>query len=183
LKAHHYYYHTTEGQQRRKREEEALSQTLKQYNIDFKREHHTSHKCWEGGTFSRTDFVFLMNGTVVDGEVDEDQHEHYAVSCEAARMMNIEAARRLEGCALPHVTIRFNPHAFRVDGVLQRLSKQARRERFIQVVKEATEGTVRSWSIIYMFYDAVTKDGVLRPCILDDPEFPECLKTLVSVVT
>ena len=182
LKTHHYYYHTTEGQQRRKKEEETFAQVLHAHHIDFKREHHTSHACWEGGTFSRTDFIFLINGTVVDGEVDEDQHGHYAVSCEAARMLNIEAARRVEGCELPHVTIRFNPHAFRVDGVLQKLPKQERRERFIQVMKEATEQAIRPWSIIYMFYDAVTKDGVLRPCILDDPDYPECLKSLVYTV-
>jgi hypothetical protein len=124
----------------------------------------------------------IEEGKVIDGEVDEEQHKHYGVSCEAARMMNIEAARRLEGCELPHITIRFNPHAFRVDGVSQKISKKQRRERFVEVMREAAATAVRPWTIIYMYYDSVTRDGKLVPCVCDDSEYPEHLKDIVSAI-
>jgi hypothetical protein len=122
----------------------------------------------------------IEDGKVIDGEVDEDQHKHYSVSCEVARMLNNEAARRLGGCDLPHVTIRFNPHAFRIDGVLQKVSKKQRRERFIEIIKEAADTAVRPWTIIYMNYDAVTRNGQLTPSICDDPNYPESVKDLVE---
>jgi hypothetical protein len=183
LNAHKYFYHSTEGRQKRKREEEALAKVLNKHKIDFKREHHTTHSCWEDGTFSRTDFVMIEEARVIDGEVDEEQHKHYSVRCEVVRMINIEAARRLEGCRLPHVTIRFNPHAFRVDGVLQTIPKTKRLERFVEVMIDAVKSAVQPWTIIYMYYDGVTDgNGRIVPSIWEDPDYPEYLKQIGLLV-
>jgi hypothetical protein len=152
LKAHIHFYHTKEGQRERKREEVRIAKLFKKNNISFKREHHVSFHCSDG-TFARMDFIIIVNGRVIIVEVDEDQHRTYDIGCDVARMTNVFEAWVLDGNTLPVRIIRYNPHAFRVDGQLVNLSKKDREVRLLEAVKDAVERDGDGMQVQYMYYD------------------------------
>lgn len=165
-KAHYFYHHTTEGQQHRKREEERVAKLLKSAGIDFKREHHVSFSC-TGGTFARTDFMIVEGGKVIVLEVDEHQHEWYAVACEVSRMAKLFEAWLLEGNGLPVYFLRYNPNAYQVDGKKARVPKKVREERLLGAIQEAIESEGDGMRVRYMYYDIVSG----KPAIMQDPAF------------
>jgi hypothetical protein len=166
LKTHYHFYHTKEGQQERKREESRIVKLLKKNNIDFKREHRVNFHC-SGGTHARPDFIIIINGRVIIVEVDEDQHKTYAYGCDVARMANICEAWILDGNTLPVRIIRYNPHAFRVDGRLAKVKKVDREARLLEAVKDAAERDGDGLQVQYMYYDM--EDGV--PVVYKDESF------------
>lgn len=164
--SHHFYNHTQEGQQHRKKEEERIAKVLEGAGIDYKREHDVSFSC-TGGTFARTDFIILQNGKVIVLEVDEHQHEWYGVACDVSRMAKIFEAWLLEGNALPVYFIRYNPHAFEVDGIQAKVAKKVREERLLGAIQEAADFEGDGMRVRYMYYDVVSG----RPAIMQDPAF------------
>ena len=102
----------------------------------FKREHRIDFECAQASvdrSFCRIDFVLgCEGGGYAFLEVDEHQHRFAGdgIACDAKRMANVHASLTLEGVMdVPIAWVRYNPHDFRVDGVLQRLPKVEREAR------------------------------------------------------
>lgn len=165
-KQHVILHHTAEGQQRCKREEERIAKLLKCAGVDHKREHHVSFGCTEGSS-ARVDFIIVQNGKVIALEVDEYQHETYGVACDVSRMVKLFDAWLLEGNTLPVRFLRYNPHAYQVDGKKVVVAKKVREARLLEAIKEAAEADGDGMHVRYMYYDAISG----RPSITQDPAF------------
>ena len=174
LSAHKRAHHTPEGQAVRKRDEMKVVRAFEKAGIDFKREHHVSFKCL-GRTFARMDFTVQDNGCVVFVETDEYQHDSYGVCCDIARMADIMAALALDGNTLPVAFVRYNPHAFTLDGVHQKVPTTTRLERLIATVRSlvALGPKLPPFSVTYMFYDGESSTGHAkrRLCIWSSPDY------------
>lgn len=111
-------------------------------------------------------------------ECDEDQHKfsNYSVGCELRRTSDILASLRTAGCTDKVVLVRFNPDAYTVDGVKQKLPRKERYRRLEQLLR--THEPVADFEAVYMYYD--THDGQLD--IMDDPEFDPLMKSMCRVV-
>lgn len=118
-------------------------------------------------TYARVDFISVLNGKVIALEVDENQHDGYAVACEVARMVKLVEAWLLEGNSLPIRFIRYNPHVYRVDGTTTRTPKKTREARLLEAIREASEADGDGMQVRYMYYDVVSG----RPEITSDPAF------------
>ena len=155
-----------------KMEEERIRKALESANVDFKREHNVSFKCW-GGTWSSADFLVVERGCVLIVEVDETQHMGvgYTISCDMRRMGQMHQAFLMEGNTLPVAFVRYNPHAFKVDGETQRTTKEDREAQLLEVLKGWQPGPPGSLQILYMFYNCRQTEQGLRLDIWDDPEY------------
>jgi hypothetical protein len=140
-------------------------------DIDFKREHHVSFDCL-GGTYCRLDFVVIINGKVVVIEVDEEQHATYGVSCDVGRMVNLCSALLLDGNELPVLIVRYNPHAYDVDGIRRKTPRKDREAALINVVQRSTEADFTGLQIQYMYYNT----NKAQVAIWDDPCYSADLK-------
>ena len=67
-------------------------------------------------------FIDTKKGFVIIIEVDEFHHKDYDVNCEIVRMFNIQQA-----IMMPVVFIRFNPNAYKPDGVTPQTVKRSSR--------------------------------------------------------
>jgi hypothetical protein len=174
LKKHVHYYHTEEGQAERKREEQRIAKLLDLASIPYKREHQVTTTCvTETRKFVRIDFV-LQSSVIVMVEVDEDQHADY--SCDLKRMADTLAALQVEGNTLPIVFLRYNPHAFKVDGKTKRTLKKDREAKLLEVIRDALSGKLnadRQVAVQYLFYDTAA-DGELE--IWKNPDYDERFK-------
>jgi hypothetical protein len=95
-----------------------------------------------------------------DGETQGDCLTNYEVSCEVARM---EAAIAWLTADLstkqdhrPIGTIRFNPDAFRVDGVLQCVDVEHREKRLVEFIATTR---IQGGEIQYFYYSTHTVNG------------------------
>jgi len=167
LNAHLKAMHSEEGQQHQKREEQKVAKALEEAGIKFKREHRVSFECWDD-TFARLDFVIVKDGCVLFSEVDEGQHGWYGTECEVSRMTKIHAACVVEGNTLPMGIIRYNPHAFRVDRQLRRISTKDRLAKLVDVIRNWQCDPQGGLQVQYMYYDCFTVDGGLVLNIWDD---------------
>lgn len=167
LKRHFRQMHSQEALQRQKREEQKVAKALEEAGINFKREHHVSFDCWDD-TFARVDFVTVKDGCVLFSEVDEGQHGWYGTECEVSRMTKIHAACVVEGNTLPMGMIRYNPHAFRVDGQLRRVSTKDRLAKLVDVIRNWQCDPQGGLQVQYMYYDCFTMDDGLVLNIWDD---------------
>jgi len=177
LKEHIYYYHTEKGNQERKREEVKIEKILPKDS--FKREHHVNFKCIDYGmTFSRLDFLLPYwkgRGHVII-EVDEGQHSHVSQSCETIRMNNVISSWVIDGSSAPVVWIRYNPHAYRINGTLVRTPTKERHEKLIKFLNEISFENVPDVRVVYMFYDM--EDGA--PAVISDSEYHPIVRTWVQ---
>lgn len=148
----------------------------------FKREHQIDFQCAGASadrSFARIDFVLGYDGGFIFLEVDEHQHKYgmyqgdtAAISCDAKRMANVMCSLTVECSAantdLPSIYwLRYNPHAWHVDGVTTRVDKFKREERLLRFLKEyAPEDPL---GIGYAFYDHDKDTGL---DVLNADEFP-----------
>jgi len=133
---------------------------------------------------SRPDFNYDRLDRAVLVECDEFQHNpsmsNYTPECELRRMIDLHAASG----GLPTIIVRFNPDAFELDGVAQKIGRKSRHEALFTEIRRVMDmpspppGTL---SVTYMFFDKVTcagipptDRGILRRYSIDtyDPEFP-----------
>jgi hypothetical protein len=132
------------------------------------------------------DFIVGVDGGVAFLEVDENQHKDYMISCETRRMTTVHESCMLDSAEplrrMPLVFIRYNPHAFRVDGNLVKISKHEREKKLVDFLQtmsvkpsEAGELQVR-----YAFYDKSSLSK--RPLICDDEDFPASLKSACECI-
>lgn len=170
--------HTEEGSRRQKRSENALAKAFDEAGIPYKREHVVQFDC-EGisdNSFSRIDFVIIMFGQVQNVENDERQHDWIETVCDVKRMSSIVAAHALSGNTLPHTFTRFNPHAYRMDGVLGKVAVKDRHARLIAMLKDPASilyATSPPLKIQHMYYSTeggiprvLTDYGPLAECVL-----------------
>jgi len=184
LKQHVYNWHSTEGQVRRKNDENRIRKVLEDAGFDFKAQHHIDFKCIGADREGDRCYIdFLVNVRDAEGkiigivflEVDEDQHSWYEVSCELRRMTDTQRSLVLEGNTLPIMFIRYNPHGYKVDGVVRKnMWKKHREERLVEFIRTLT--FTQPFGVTYMYYDTV--EG--KPAIFSDPAFEEAFKPLVT---
>ena len=172
LAKHKQCWHTVVGIQRKKRRENALMECLQEhYTVD--REQQINNSCFESQKkFARVDGVIYFGNLTVIVECDENQHKFYndSVSCEVARMNNVNTAILCSGngADLKILWLRVNPDGFRVDGVRRKVKQSEKFARVVDVIgryqKDGFQGQV---GVIYMFYD--TEGGV--PSITRDDAY------------
>lgn len=115
--------------------------------------------------FAKVDAVIYTPNCIIALEVDEHQHLEddstpwgYTVSCDAARMNNVQVAYTMAATAAnepvqPILWIRFNPDTFKIDGVRGRVSLRDREQRLLEVIRTFQPAEKQAVSILYMYYD------------------------------
>lgn len=145
----------------------------------FKREKRIDFRCVDHAqrdTWCRIDFVLAVNGGYVFLEVDENQHQFgydAHLSCDMKRMAKVMTSLTVEaGDALPHIYwLRYNPHAWHVDGATLSLTKTERERWLCTFLSElALDKPLR---IGYAYYDS--SEGKLEVLANEEyhPEFAE----------
>jgi hypothetical protein len=115
-------------------------------------------------------------------ECDEFQHKDRISSCEWARMTQLKAAAVVSGELRPLVFYRWNPDAFKVDGVTTRVSIEERSEALRWMLENYVPE--HDMEVIFMFCDCETNaEGDVFPCVVRDPAFPEALRMCVGCVS
>lgn len=177
LKTHVRRVHSQEAISRKKVEETKIEKLFtEKYPNLFTREYTVKHTCLQipGKSNSRLDFLFPMYGKYhVIVEVDEYQHDSYSQICETSRMNNVVSSFRLGGVETPLVFIRYNPHAFKVDGRTRRTTMVERHQKLVELLERLKmQEPGRDVQVCYMFYDV--NEGV--PDALSDPEYYDTVK-------
>lgn len=160
--------HTERGRQRQKKREEQVARFLTAAGIPFERETSVSFCGEVEKKRASVDFVLYFDDRVVCLEVDEGQHNHYDVSCDAGRMLNI-AAEHVKRSPLPLHFVRFNPESYKVNG--EALPKRTLQNKHFAMLR-ATNAPVQSFAVMYLFCGS--QDGL--PCIAHDPGLPADLR-------
>ena len=106
-------------------------------------------------------------------ELDEDQHKHYPVECETARMMDIIAEQVKDGRPDKVRIIRFNPDSYTENG--QR-AKTPLKERYDALRETILQEPEKPFSIKYLYYD----QSCPLPEVCLDPAYPGELRDLVE---
>jgi hypothetical protein len=162
---------------RAKKEEEAVSAVLLAHGIVFQREVHIEYSCISTGykKSAYLDIVAELPDKRVIFEMDEYQHKRvsYSVKCDLARMTNVMAAVACDNNSRPTLWIRFNPNAFKVDGITKGVP---RHERYAALLAAMRLSVFRPTTILYMYYD--TQQG--EPVITSDIDFAPCMKPLLA---
>jgi hypothetical protein len=141
-----------------------------------------------GKRYASIDFVLYMEDRVILLEVDEDQHRGYGVGCDAARMSHVHSALVAADPSRAVVFVRFNPTPHRVDGALVKTPAKERHAALVQTLRKLQRARTRGsmapgqLSVRYLFYDerSSSQGARMRPCVLDDPEFPTGLAPCVK---
>jgi hypothetical protein len=129
--------------------------------------------------WANIDFIVGVKGGVVFLEVDEHQHKDYMISCETRRMTTVHESCMLDPAQplanMPLVFLRYNPHAFRVDGKLGRIPKVNREKKLVEYLKNMSldSKAAGELKILYAFYDKSSLGN--KPLICGDVEFPTSL--------
>jgi hypothetical protein len=197
LASHWQSIHSVTGQMRHKKQEERVARALKGEGLEFKREHTVTFcdaPSLDGTTapkppkFARLDFLLLLNskvgGFVVIVSVDENSHKNYRLDCEVSRVFNVVSSLMIGGNSLPIVWIRYNPHAFKLEGKCRRVKKVDREKTLISHVKKLQNNKrpLPPLQLWYMFYDSSwsEKKGAVIPTITGDSGYPEALRECVT---
>lgn len=122
-----------------------------------------------GGTFYRTDFLFVGAGLWINLEVDERQHKYYGITSESekARMTFIaDTLARNVAKPFPVVHIRFNPDLFYINGEKQNPDLHERQAELWRVIQEyMTAPVADEWPAVtvrYLYYDCVAIGDRIR---------------------
>lgn len=143
-------------------------------DITFDREV-TVNFCGEANkTLARVDFVVYRDWGTVLLEVDEHQHEHYPVSCEAARMLNIFGEQMKQGRAGKFHVIRWNPDAYSEGGQAQ---KTPIKDRLATLLLAIQQEPVKQYSVSYLYY---TRTDSPLPDTCLESEYPGSLRAIVN---
>ena len=174
LKCHERVAHSERGQQRQKKREEQVARALTGARVIFDRELMVNF-CGEGNRkFARIDFVVYRDWGTILLEVDEHQHDHYPIGCDAARMLDVFAEQMKLGRAGKIHFIRFNPDEFKDDGVAQKILLK---DRLAKLILTIDEEPALQYSVTYLYYSR--SDSPL-PDVCIDPDFPGSLRAIVN---
>jgi len=139
---------------RRKLQEERIEKLLLQHGIPFDREVYITFRTLDDNeqTCAKIDFIVTWDGIEFLLEIDENQHSDREIVCEVTRMIDVMRVRG-EG---RYIWLRFNPNCFRVNKVVQKVSRSKREAHLIDVIKNwVWDGQTK---IKYMYYDQDTWD-------------------------
>jgi hypothetical protein len=165
--------HTERGQQRQKRKEERLACFLDTTGFRYEREQ-VIRFCGEGNRrFARLDFVIYREWGVCVVELDEDQHKHYPLGCETARMTDLFAEHVKAGRVDKLRLIRLNPDAYTEAG---RRACTPLKERYDALREVIMREPAQRFSIRYLYYDQSSP----YPEVCLDPAYPRELRDLVE---
>jgi hypothetical protein len=193
----HMETHSREGQQRQKKQERRIELALQKRGYKkwdgekdilppyghYIREKRVDFTCVNNSMnckWANIDFVIGVHGGHVFLEIDEYQHKAYDISCETRRMTIIHESIMLDPSNplenMPLVFIRYNPHAFRKDGILQKIPKKERESRLVGYLRQIrlSNKDANLLQIRYMYYDTLSK--LPHPLICTDDDFPTALK-------
>ena len=152
-----------------------MAKALANAGITFDREV-TVQFCGQANkTLARVDFAIYREWGTVLLEVDECQHQHYAVTCEAARMLNVFAEQMKQGRAGKFHFVRFNPDAYSEGGTKQKTLLKDRLATLLQTIEREPQ---LQYSVTYLFYDRT--DSPL-PDVCLDPDYPGSLRAIVNM--
>jgi len=203
LKSHIRIVHTKDEPQKPSRwQEERLKEVLIKDGLEFDfnsrkyicddtgRTASVANPDKDGKVFNCPDFdIYSFPGRRVIVSCDEHQHNRkgYTWKCEVARQFKIIHSTTVASVHVPNnydirpiTWIRFNPNAFKVNGVTKRIRARDRYAMLLKEIYTAPEG------FVYMFYD--TEDGKIkhpRNYFLEElRQNPECkeLETFLKVV-
>ena len=96
-------------------------------------------------------------------------------------MRKMHHAMTLGGNTLPLSIIRYNPNAFKVDGVTRRISKKDRETKLLETIRSWQHGPPGSLSIQHMFYSCCVSGDIPCLCVWEDADLediPECCHML-----
>ena len=158
---------------RRKVEEERIENLLILHGIEFRREVHISFCNVDGKqqAFARIDFIVTMNGIDFLLEIDEGQHRDRQIVCEVTRMIDVMRVRGED----KYIWLRFNPNCFRINNVVQKVSRSKREAHLIDVIKNwVWDGTTK---IKYMYYD---QDATNEPAKITKSEWFDQIRYLLA---
>ena len=182
----HVRAHST-GKQKINQREEAVVNHFQYCAIPFERNVVVDFKCAlpdRTQTHARLDFVVYMPQVLFFVEVDQWQHTGptYSIICDLKRMTDVYASLLVGGNERPVVWVRYNPDSFRIDGISKKITTKARLETLSQCIQ--TYVPRGPFEIAYMFYSSLTKQQTegLRPVIMDDREYAECMKPFVTKI-
>lgn len=99
----------------------------------------------------RPDFLIDCITHFIVIENDENQHNHYEKECEIVRMYNIE-----QSMGLRIHFIRYNPDVFKINNIIQKISKTERMMHLlcrIEYYKNNTTFIDNKLSIEYLYYN------------------------------
>jgi hypothetical protein len=138
---------------------EHFGDTLPPIN-SFKREKKIDFTCLDPNSttkYAKIDFFICTPGGLVFLEVDEQQHRfgyHAELSCDMKRMNQVTSSLTLElGDAKPHIYwLRYNPNAWHVEGITQRVLKVEREERLMAHL--AAVDLTEPLQVGYAYYDS-----------------------------
>jgi hypothetical protein len=166
--------HTERGQQRRKKKEEHLARFLDATGFRYERQQVIKF-CGEGNkTCARLDFVVYREWGVCIIELDEDQHKHYPIECETARMMDFFREQVKAGRLDKIKLVRFNPDQYMENGQRKRTTLKQRYDVLREVIMQQP---AKHFSIKYLFYDSSSP----YPEVCLDPAYPRELRELVEM--
>lgn len=158
-----------------KKEESRILSLLQKHQITFKEQHTIDFRCIGADRDGDRCFIdFLIEIKDPSGgvtgyiflEVDEEQHQHYSVSCELRRMSDVHRTLALEGNTLPLAFVRYNPDAHRSDGTLVRVWKKDREAKLVETLNSWTFD--RPFGVYYsMYYDKIDNE----PAVFEDVEY------------
>jgi len=174
LQRHKRCLHTTRGQQRQKKREEQVARALVKAGVTFDREASVQFCGQANKASARVDFVIYRPWGTILLEVDEHQHSHYAVSCEAARMLNVFGEQMKQGRAGKFHFVRFNPDAYAEGGTPQ---KTLLKDRLTALMHTLEQEPVKQYSVTYLYY---TRSDSPLPDTCLDAEYPGSLRAIVN---
>ena len=171
--------HSEKGVQRRKKKESFVVAQLLSHGLSVQ------HDCevlinlscvTDLHRFVRLDAFVPRESHECIVEIDEDQHKTRMLSCENRRMNDATGAIRSQGNERPIVWVRYNPDAFRINGVLQKLPRKERIAILVNVIRSYVPSS--DMEILYLFYDT-SGEGI--PLICVDPDYDHALKPCVRI--
>jgi len=155
-----------------KTKEEQVCTVLTAAGIPYRREVVVSFAPIGKDGYARIDFVLWPDDTyrTLVLEVDEHQHTLYPMRYDPERIERIVAVRHKLGQTQPLVVVRYNPDAYRVDGMRRGLLRRDRHRILVDTLHHLRHVDVSDLIYVYyLFYS--TENGELT--VHKDPDFPK----------
>ena len=138
-----------------KSKELEVHQLMREAGIQFEYQHYLPFAtCGLASETQRAfvDFVIMTAWGAILLEVDEDQHNHYDLSCDVRRDFDIAASVAL-GSGHKLVILRYNPDAFKVGGVTRRTSKRERHAKLLALIGRLQVEPAAPFERLFLSYD------------------------------
>ncbi len=136
-----------------KTKELKVYQALQKADVQFEYQHYVPFAgCGLDGETKHAflDFLIAKPWGYVVLECDEDAHRHYDPSCDPRRDFDTAASIAM-GSGHKLRIVRYNPDAYKVDGITRKTSKAERMRRLLEVLDRPEPST--QLERLFLFYD------------------------------